>query len=79
MASVLSLALAQLTLCPAKQPCPALVSALPQCAHGVLLAPRYRHLMTDITALIPHSKKDSKLDTKNDRNVLNEVADMKVC
>mmetsp|Transcript_5631 Transcript_5631/g.9803 ORF Transcript_5631/g.9803 Transcript_5631/m.9803 type:complete len:307 (-) Transcript_5631:491-1411(-) len=40
---------------------------------------RYRHLMTDITALIPHSKKDSKLDTKNDRNILNEVADMKSC
>ena len=34
--------------------------------------------MDDITALLPHSKKDSKLDTKNDRGVLNEVADMKV-
>ena len=39
---------------------------------------RYRHLMTDMIDLIPHSKKDSKLDTKNDRNVVNEVADMKV-
>jgi len=34
--------------------------------------------MTDMIDLIPHSKKDSKLDTKNDRNVVNEVADMKV-
>ncbi len=34
--------------------------------------------MTDLIALIPHSKKDAKLDTKNDRTVLNEVADMKV-
>ncbi len=39
---------------------------------------RYRHLMSDLIALIPHCKKDSKLDTKSDRNVLNEVADMKV-
>lgn len=39
---------------------------------------RYRHLMNDMIDLIPHSKKDSKLDTKNDRNVVNEVADMKV-
>lgn len=43
------------------------------------VARRYRHLMNDIIALIPHSKKDSKLDTKNDRQVINEVADMKVC
>jgi hypothetical protein len=34
--------------------------------------------MNDMIDLIPHSKKDSKLDTKNDRNVVNEVADMKV-
>lgn len=43
------------------------------CTHG-----RYRHLMNDIIQLLPHCKKDNKLDTKNDRNVLNEVADMKV-
>jgi len=40
---------------------------------------RYRHLMNDLISLIPHSKKDSKLDTKNDRGVINEVADMKSC
>lgn len=38
---------------------------------------RYRHLLLDLAQLLPHSKKDSKLDTKSDRGVLNEVADMK--
>ena len=28
--------------------------------------------------LLPHSKKESKLDTKSDRGVINEVADLKV-
>ncbi|KAG2485436.1 hypothetical protein HYH03_015815 [Edaphochlamys debaryana] len=40
---------------------------------------RYRHLMEDVMALLPHSKKESKLDTKSDRGVLNEVADLKGC
>jgi len=40
---------------------------------------RYRHLMLDIGTLIPHSKKDSKLDTKNPRDAVIEVADMKSC
>ncbi|KAK9841767.1 hypothetical protein WJX81_001519 [Elliptochloris bilobata] len=40
---------------------------------------RYRHLLLDLAQLLPHSKKDSKLDTKSDRGVLNEVADMKGC
>jgi ribosome biogenesis protein BRX1 len=34
--------------------------------------------MNDLIALMPHSKKESKLDTKTDRGVLNEVADLKV-
>ena len=34
--------------------------------------------MLDFTQLLPHSKRDVKLDTKSDRNVINEVADMKV-
>ena len=34
--------------------------------------------MLDVTQLIPHSKKDSKLDTKSERGAINEVADMKV-
>ena len=40
---------------------------------------RYRHLMLDIGTLIPHSKKDSKLDTKIPRDAVVEVADMKSC
>lgn len=40
---------------------------------------RYRHLMMDLISLIPHSKKDSKLDTKSERGVLNEVAELRNC
>jgi len=39
---------------------------------------RYRHLMNDIIDLLPHSKKDNKLDTK-DLWVLNEVCELKNC
>lgn len=46
------------------------------CARGITY--RYRHLMTDIMQLIPHYKTDSKLDTKHDWNVINEVAELKV-
>lgn len=34
--------------------------------------------MLDLCQLIPHSKKDSKLDTKTERAVINEVADLSV-
>jgi hypothetical protein len=34
--------------------------------------------MLDLLQLLPHSKKDSKLDTKTDRGVINEVAELKV-
>lgn len=34
--------------------------------------------MSDIMELLPHSKKDVKLDTKNERAVVNEVCDLKV-
>ncbi|GFR44959.1 hypothetical protein Agub_g6269, partial [Astrephomene gubernaculifera] len=40
---------------------------------------RYRHLMEDVAALLPHAKRESKLDTKSDRRVINEVADLKGC
>ena len=40
---------------------------------------RSRHLLLDILQLLPHSKKDAKLDTKTDRGVINEVADLKGC
>lgn len=39
---------------------------------------RFRHLMLDLGQLLPHSKRDSKLDTKSERGVINEVADLKV-
>lgn len=40
---------------------------------------RYRHLLEDLKKLIPHHKKDNKLDTKNDMQIVNEVAEMKSC
>jgi hypothetical protein len=40
---------------------------------------RYRHLMLDILQLLPHARKDSKLDTKQKLYVINEIADMKDC
>ncbi|KFM27033.1 Ribosome biogenesis protein brx1 [Auxenochlorella protothecoides] len=40
---------------------------------------RYRHLMLDMMQLLPHAKKDSKLDTKTERNLINEVAELKGC
>jgi ribosome biogenesis protein BRX1 len=35
---------------------------------------RQRHLMTDLLKLLPHSVKESKLDTKEEPSVINEVA-----
>ena len=35
---------------------------------------RHRHLMLDLAQLLPHAKKDFKLDTKSDRGVINEVS-----
>ena len=35
---------------------------------------RSRHLMNDLLLLLPHSKKDVKLDTKSDRHAAVEVA-----
>jgi len=40
---------------------------------------RYRHLLEDFKMLIPHHKKDSKLDSKGDIHVVNEIAEMKSC
>lgn len=39
---------------------------------------RYRHLLEDLKKLIPHHKKDNKLD-KGDIHVVNEIAEMKSC
>jgi ribosome biogenesis protein BRX1 len=40
---------------------------------------RYRHLLEDLKKLIPHHKKDSKLDDKGDIQAVNEIAEMKSC
>ncbi|KAF8629998.1 hypothetical protein AX15_003169 [Amanita polypyramis BW_CC] len=40
---------------------------------------RMRHLMNDLEALLPHVKKDSKLDSKNHLHLLPELADLNNC
>ena len=40
---------------------------------------RYRHLLEDLKKLIPHHKKDNKLDTKGDIQSVNEIAEIKSC
>ncbi|EPT04104.1 hypothetical protein FOMPIDRAFT_1022173 [Fomitopsis schrenkii] len=40
---------------------------------------RMRHFMNDLEALLPHVKKDSKLDSKNHLHLLPELADLHNC
>ncbi|PNS18617.1 hypothetical protein CAC42_5156 [Sphaceloma murrayae] len=40
---------------------------------------RHRHLMNDLHSLLPHSRKDAKLDTKSKLYQLNEIADLYNC
>eukprot|EP00732_Lithocolla_globosa_P005110 Lithocolla_globosa_v1_NODE_5071_length_1309_cov_356.782297.p1 type:complete len:339 gc:universal NODE_5071_length_1309_cov_356.782297:130-1146(+) len=40
---------------------------------------RYRHLMKDLHKLMPHVKADSKLDSKSQLHLLNELADLHDC
>ncbi|KAL7415450.1 Brix-domain-containing protein [Mrakia frigida] len=40
---------------------------------------RMRHLMADLEALLPHVKKDAKLDSKHSLHLLNELADLHSC
>ena len=47
------------------------------CSRGITA--RYRHLMEDLRALIPHHKKDSKLDSKDNLSTINEIAEIKSC
>ena len=47
------------------------------CSRGITA--RYRYLMEDLKKLIPHHKKDNKLDSKGDMHVVNEIAEMKSC
>ncbi|KAG1903810.1 Brix domain-containing protein [Suillus fuscotomentosus] len=40
---------------------------------------RMRHLMNDLETLLPHVKKDSKLDSKSQLHLLPEIADLNNC
>lgn len=40
---------------------------------------RERHLMRDLLDLMPHSKKDVKIDSKNNSQLLNEVVELNNC
>ncbi|KAI9505761.1 Brix domain-containing protein [Coemansia spiralis] len=40
---------------------------------------RQRHLMNDLEALLPHSKKESKVEAKQDMELLNELAEIQSC
>ena len=47
------------------------------CTRGT--AARYRHLMLDLIQLLPHSKKESKLDVKRDFRIVADIAEIKSC
>ncbi|PKI83704.1 Brx1p [Malassezia vespertilionis] len=40
---------------------------------------RMRHLVNDVEVLLPHAKKDSKVDSKSDMSMLNELAELNNC
>ena len=45
------------------------------CSRGV--SALGRHLMKDLVGMMPHSKTDTKLDTKKDLPLVNELADIR--
>jgi ribosome biogenesis protein BRX1 len=47
------------------------------CTRGVTY--RHRHLFQDLLQLLPNGKKENKLDTKRDKEVVNEIAELKGC
>ena len=40
---------------------------------------RHRYFLDDLRKIIPHHKRDNKLDSKGDINALNEIAELKSC
>lgn len=40
---------------------------------------RMRHLVSDLESLLPHAKRDSKLDSKSDLTTINELAELNNC
>ena len=52
----------------------------PPHSYAILLTEsRHRHLLNDLYKLLPHSRKDAKLDTKTKLYQLNEIADLYNC
>ncbi|DAZ99581.1 TPA: hypothetical protein N0F65_001409 [Lagenidium giganteum] len=47
------------------------------CSRGITT--RYRHLLDDFRKLLPHHKKEVKLDAKDTLHVVNEIAEIKGC
>ncbi|ORY87383.1 putative ribosomal large subunit assembly and maintenance-related protein [Leucosporidium creatinivorum] len=43
------------------------------------ISQRQRHLMNDLTGLLPHAKKDAKLDSKHQLPLVNELCDLSSC
>ncbi|KAF9439096.1 Ribosome biogenesis protein brx1, partial [Entomortierella beljakovae] len=39
----------------------------------------HRHLLSDLENLLPHTKKDAKLDSKSKLHIINELADLNNC
>ncbi|KAJ2348954.1 Ribosome biogenesis protein brx1 [Coemansia erecta] len=40
---------------------------------------RHRHLLNDLEALLPHTKKEAKIEAKQDMELLNELAEIQGC
>ena len=47
------------------------------CSRGVTA--RHRHLLEDLRKMLPHNKRDAKLDCKGEPRALNEIAELKSC
>ena len=47
------------------------------CSRGVTT--RYRHLMEDLRALLPHHRREVKHDTKKKLHEINEICELKSC
>lgn len=47
------------------------------CSRGITT--RYRHLLDDFRKLLPHHKREVKLDAKDTLHVVNEIAEIKGC
>ncbi|KNC48724.1 brix domain-containing protein 2 [Thecamonas trahens ATCC 50062] len=43
------------------------------------LTTRFRHLLNDLRLLLPHSKKEVKMDAKDKLYIINEIAELKAC